>query len=48
MFRLFNNKITVNSRASILEYIQHETAIVILNEMKQFKLIMNSLKVVME
>ena len=48
MFRLFNNKITIYLLTDILEYIQHEIEIVILNEVKQFQLIMNSLNVVME
>ena len=48
MFRLFNNKITIYSQSDILEWIQHEIEIIILNEVKQFKLIMNSLNVVME
>ena len=48
MFRLFNNKITIYLQSDILEYIQHEIEIVILNEVKQFQLIMNSLNVVME
>ena len=48
MFGLFNNKRTVYLRTDILEWIQHETAIIVFNEVKQFKRIMNSLSVVME
>ena len=48
MFQLFNNKITIYLQTVILKQIQHEIAIVIVNEVKQFKLIMNSLNVVME
>ena len=48
MFRLFNNKITAYFRADSLKSIQHETAIIVLIEVKHFKLIMNSLNVVME
>ena len=48
MFRLFNNKITIYLPSDSLEWIQHEIEIIILNEVKQFKLIMNSLNVVME
>ena len=47
MFQLFNNTITIYLRPNILEQIQHETAIMILNQVKQFNLIMNSLNVVM-
>ena len=38
----------IYSRSDILEWIQHEIQIMILNEMKQIKLIINSLNVVME
>ena len=48
MFRLFNNGSTIYLPTDILEWIQHETAIMILNQVKQLKLIMNSLNVVME
>ena len=48
MFRLFNNKPTVYLRSDILVQIQHETEIMIMNEVKQLKLMMNSLNVVME
>ena len=48
MFRLFNNKLTIYLPTNILEWIEHETEIMIMNEVKQFKLIMNSLNVVME
>ena len=48
MFRLFNNKLTVYLRSDILVQIQHETEIMIMNEVKQFNLMMNSLNVVME
>ena len=42
------NNITSYLRTDILEWIQHEIQIMILNEMKQIKLITNSLNVVME
>ena len=45
MFRLFNIKITVFLLTDILEQIHHEIQIIILNEVKPFKLIMNSLYV---
>ena len=48
MFRLFNNKLTIYLRADILEYIQHETEIMIMNQVKQVKLMMNSSNVVVE
>ena len=48
MFRLFNNKLTIYLPSDISEWIEHETEIMIMNEVKQFKLIMNSLNVVME
>ena len=48
MFGLFNNKVTVYLRTDILEWIQHETAIIVLNKVKHFKRIKNSLNVVME
>ena len=48
MFRYFNNKITIYLPTDILEQIQHDIQIMILNEVKQFKVIMNSLNVVME
>ena len=48
MFRLFNNNITIYLPTDIVELIQHEIEIIILNEVKRFKLIMNSLNVVME
>ena len=48
MFRLFNNKLTVYLQSDILVQIQHETEIMIMNEVKQLKLMMNSLNVVME
>ena len=48
MFRLFNNKLTIHLLPDISEYVEHETEIMIMNEVKQFKLIMNSLNVVME
>ena len=48
MFGLSNNKETVYLQTDILEQIQHEIECMILNQTKQFKLIMNSLNVVME
>ena len=48
MFELFNNKITIYLRADISESIEHEIHMIILNEVKQFKLIIHSLDVVME
>ena len=48
MFELFNNKITIYLRSDISESIQHEIHMIILNEVKQFKLIIHSLDVVME
>ena len=48
MFQLFNNKITIYLPTDILKYIHHEISFMILNEVKQFQLIMNSLIVIME
>ena len=48
MLRLFNNRITNYLHSDILEQIQHETEIMILNQVKQFKLIMNGSNAVME
>ena len=48
IFRLFNNTITNYLPTDILEQIQHETAIIIMNQVKLFKLIMNNSNVVME
>ena len=48
MFQLFNNKITIYLRPDILELIQHETENKILDKVKLFTLIMNSLNVVMK
>ena len=48
MFCLFNNTITIHLRPDILEQIQHETAIMILNQVKLFKLTMNYSNVVVE
>ena len=42
------NIITIHLRSDIIEYIQHEMEIMTLNEVKQFKLIMNGSNVVME
>ena len=48
MFELFNNKITIYLPTDISESIEHEIHMIILNEVKQFKLIIHSLDVVME
>ena len=48
MFQLFNNKITIYLPTDILKYIHHEISFMILNEVKQFQLIMNSLNMVMK
>ena len=48
MFELFNNKITIYLPTDISESIEHEIHMIILNEVKQFKLIRHSLDVVME
>ena len=48
MFPLFNNTTTIYLRPDILEQIQREIQIMILNEVKQFKLIMNSSNMDME
>ena len=48
MFQLFNNIVTIYLRSDVLEQIQHETAIVVLNQVKLFKLIMISSNAVME
>ena len=48
MFRSFNNKLTFYLPTDFLKQIQHETAIIIMNQVKQFKLIMNNAIVIME
>ena len=48
MFPLFNNKTTIYLRPDVLEWIQHKTQIIILNDVKHFQLMLNSSNVVME
>ena len=48
MFELFNNKITIYLLTDILESIEHEIHMIILNKVKQFKLIIHSLDVIVQ